>query len=78
MSLNDNQTQLFQNLYNDASLGLRTEKKYDYSKSNSETGHILSKIHEFLKSLELNQVITKRRGDISFVSEGPLEQFQID
>ncbi len=30
-----------------------------------------------LKSLEVNQVLTKRRGDISFVAEGPLEQFQI-
>ncbi len=26
----------------------------------------------------MNQVLTKRRGDISFVAEGPLEQFQID
>jgi hypothetical protein len=40
--------------------------------------HTLSKIDEFLKSLEVNQVLTKRRGDISFVAEGQLEQFQID
>jgi transposase InsO family protein len=26
----------------------------------------------------VNQVLTKRRGDISFVAEGPLQQFQID
>ena len=26
----------------------------------------------------MNQVLTKRRGDISFVAEGPLQQFQID
>ncbi len=26
----------------------------------------------------MNQVLKKRRGDISFVAEGPLEQFQID
>ncbi len=26
----------------------------------------------------MNQVLTKRRGDISFVAEGQLEQFQID
>ncbi len=26
----------------------------------------------------MNQVLTKTRGDISFVAEGPLEQFQID
>jgi hypothetical protein len=26
----------------------------------------------------VNQVLTKRRGDISFVAEGPLEQFQND
>jgi hypothetical protein len=32
----------------------------------------------FLKSLEVNPVLTKRRGDISFVAKGPLEQFQID
>jgi hypothetical protein len=31
-----------------------------------------------LQSLEANQVLTKRRGDLSFVPEGPLEQFQID
>ena len=79
MSLNDTQIQLLQNLYNDESLGLTTEKKlYDYLKSNGETGYTLSKIHDFLKSLEVNQVLTKRRGDISFVAEGPLEQFRID
>ncbi len=79
MSLNDNQIQLLQNLYNDASLGLTTDKKlYDYLKSNGETGYTLSKIHDVLKSLEVTQVLTKRRGDISFVAEGPLEQFQID
>ncbi len=49
-------------------------------KSKDETGYTLSKIHEFLKSLEVNEVLTigKRRGDISFVAEGPLEQFKID
>ena len=79
MSLNDNQIQLLQNLYNDASLGLTTgQKLYSHLKSNGETGYTLSKINEFLKSLEVNQVLTKRRGDISFVAEGPLEQFQID
>ncbi len=79
MSLNDNQIQLLQKIYNDESLGLTTEKKlYDYLKSNGEIGYTLSKIKEFLKSLEVNQVLTKRRGDISFVAEGPLEQFQID
>ena len=79
MSLNDTQIQLLQNLYNDASLGLTTgQKLYNYLKSNGETGYTLSKINGFLKSLEVNQVLTKRRGDISFVAEGPLEQFQID
>ena len=79
MSFNDTQIQLLQNLYNDASLGLTTgQKLYSYLKSNGETGYTLSKINEFLKSLEVNQVLTKRRGDISFVAEGPLEQFQID
>ena len=79
MSFNDTQIQLLQNLYNDASLGLTTgQKLYSHLKSNGETGYTLSKINEFLKSLEVNQVLTKRRGDISFVAEGPLEQFQID
>jgi len=79
MSFNDKQIELLQNLYNDASLGLITgQKLYSYLKSNGETGYTLSKINEFLKSLEVNQVLTKRRGDISFVAEGPLEQFQID
>jgi hypothetical protein len=74
MSLNDIQIQLLQNLYRNESLGLTTEKKlYDYLKSIGETGYTLSKIEEFLKSLEVNQVLTKRRGDISFVAEGPLE-----
>ena len=60
MSLNDNQIQLLQNLYNDESLGLTTNKKlYDYLKSKGETGYTLSKIKEFLKSLEVNQVLTK-------------------
>jgi len=79
MSFNDKQIELLQNLYNDASLGLTTgQKLYSYLKSNGETGYTLSKINEFLKSLEVNQVLTKRRGDISFVAEGPLVQFQID
>ena len=79
MSFNDTQIQLLQNLYNDASLGLTTgQKLYSHLKSNGETGYTLSKINEFLKSLEVNQVLTKRRGNISFVAEGPLEQFQID
>ncbi len=48
MSLNYHQIQRFQNLYNDASLGLTTEKKlYDDLKSNGETGYTLSKIHDF-------------------------------
>ena len=79
MSFNDKQIELLQNLYNDASLGLTTgQKLYSYLKSNGETGYTLSKVNEFLKSLEVNQVLTKRRGDISFVAEGPLVQFQID
>ncbi len=64
-----------QNLYNDESLGLTTEKKlFDYLKTNGETGYTLSKIHVFKKSQE---VLPKRRGDISFVAEGPFERFQI-
>ncbi len=83
MSFNDTQIQLLQKLYNDASLGLITEKNdviswYDYLKSNGETGNTLSKIHEFLKRLEVNQVLTKRSSDISFVAEDSPEQFQID
>ena len=78
MSFSDKQIELLQNLYNDASLGLTTgQKLYNYLKSNGETGYTLSKVNEFLKSLEVNQVLTKRRGDISFVAEGPLVQFQI-
>ncbi len=78
MSFSDKQIELLQNLYNDNSLGLTTGTKlYNYLKSNGETGYTLSKV-EFLNSLEVNQVLTKRRGDISFVAEGPLEQFQID
>ena len=70
MSLNDNQIQLLQKIYNDESLGLTTEKKlYDYLKSNGEIGYTLSKIKEFLKSLEVNQVLTKRRGDISLLQK---------
>jgi hypothetical protein len=79
MSFNDNQIQLLQNLYNDASLGLTTgQKLYSHLKSNGETGYTLSKINEFLKSLEVDQVLTKRRGNVSFVAECPLHQFQID
>jgi len=79
MSFNDTQIQLLQNLYNDASLGLTTgQKLYNHLKAKGETGYTLTKINEFLKSLEVNQVLTKRRGNISFVAEGPLEQFQID
>ena len=48
MSLNDNQIQLLQNLYNDASLGLTTEKKlYAHLKSNGETVYTLAKLMNF-------------------------------
>ncbi len=75
MTLNDTQTQRLQNLNNYESFGLTTEKKQ----------MVKQIIHYqnswFLKSLEVklvNQVLTKRRGEISFVADGPLEQFQID
>ena len=78
MTISEQEITKLQDIYNDASLGLTTEKKlYDYLKSNGETGYTLLKIKDFLKSLEVNQVLTKRRGDIFFVAEGPLEQFQI-
>ena len=51
---------------------------YNHLKLINEPGYTLSKIDNFLKSLEVNQQLTKRRGNISFVAEGPLEQFQID
>jgi hypothetical protein len=48
MSLNDTQIQRLQNLYNDASLRLTTEKNiYDYLKTNGETGYTLSKLMNF-------------------------------
>ncbi len=79
MTMPEKEITKLQDLYNDASLGLTTGKKlYSYLKSNGETGYTLAKIDEFFKSLEINQVLTKRRGGISFVAEGPLEQFQID
>ena len=60
MSFNDTQIQLLQNLYNDASLGLTTgQKLYNHLKANGETGYTLTKINEFLKSLEVNQVLKK-------------------
>ena len=60
MSFSDKQIELLQNLYNDASLGLTTgQKLYNYLKSNGETGYTLSKIKEFLKSLEVNQVFSR-------------------
>jgi hypothetical protein len=31
-----------------------------------------------LKSLEVNQVLTKRSGDLCFIAEDSFEQFQID
>ena len=79
MSLNDEQIQQLQNLYNDSSLALTTGKKlYGHLKSIGETGYTLSKVNDFLKSLEVNQVLKKRRGNISFVAREPLQQFQID
>ena len=78
MSLNDEQIQQLQNLYNDSSLGLTTGKKlYDYLKSKGDVGYTLGKINDFLKSLEVNQVLKKRRGNISLVAEEPLQHFQI-
>ncbi len=79
MSFHDTQIWQLQNLYNDASLGLTTGQRfYSHLKTNDETGYTLSKINKFLKSLEVNQVLTQRTGDKSFVAEGLIEQFQID
>ena len=65
MSLNDQQIQQLQNLYNDSSLALTTGKKiYDHLKSIGETGYTLSKVNDFLKSLEVNQVFKK--GEVKF------------
>ncbi len=51
MSLNDTQIQRLQNLSNDESLGLATEKKlYDYLKSNGETGITLDNITKIIQS----------------------------
>ena len=59
MSLNDKQIELLQNLYNDASLGLTTGKKlYNHLKLINEPGYTLSKIDNFLKSLEVSQQLT--------------------
>ena len=53
MSLNDEQIQQLQNLYNDSSLGLTTGKKlYDYLKSKDETDYSSSKSNLFLKSFK--------------------------
>ncbi len=62
MPLNDNQIQQLENLYN-ASSGFTTGKiLFDYLKSNGETGYAFLEMNEFLKSLEVNQVLLKRRG----------------
>jgi hypothetical protein len=59
MSFSDKQIELLQNLYNDAFLGLTTgQKLYNDLKSNGEAGYTLAKINEFLKCLEVNQVLT--------------------
>ena len=79
MSLTQDQIIKVDSLYTDPSKGLTTFKKvYDYLKSQGETGYTLQKIKDYLGSLQVNQVLTKRRGDISFVADGPLQQFQID
>ncbi len=62
MSFNATQIQLLQNLYNDEFLGLTTgQKLYSHLKAKDETRYTLI---YFLKSLEVIQVLTKRRGDI--------------
>ena len=79
MSLSQDQIIKVDALYTDPSKGLTTFKKvYDYLKSQGETGYTLQKIKDYLGSLQVNQVLTKRRGDVSFVADGPLQQFQID
>ncbi len=50
---------------NDSSLALTAGKKlYDHLKSIGETGDTLSKVNDFLKSLEVNQVFKK--GEVKF------------
>jgi transposase InsO family protein len=71
--------QTLKTLYFDENKGLTSDKKlYEYLHSNGHTDFTYKQVNEFLKSLEVNQVLTKRRGNISFVAERPLEQFQID
>ena len=71
--------QTLKTLYFDENKGLTSDKKlYEYLNSTGHNNFTYTKINEFLKSLEVNQVLTKRRGNISFVAEKPLEQFQID
>jgi hypothetical protein len=53
MSLNDEQIQQLQYTYNDSSLALTTGKNLcDHLKSIGEAGYTLSKVNDFLKSLE--------------------------
>jgi hypothetical protein len=52
--------------------------RFDNLKSGYRTGYILSKKLFVFKGLKVRQVLTKRRGAISVVTEGPSEQFQIE
>ena len=65
-------------LYTNPAKNLTTPKLlYDHFKEHNKN-YTLKAIKDHLGTYEINQVLTKRRGDISFVADGPLQQFQID
>ena len=54
--------QTLKTLYFDENKGLTSDKKlYEYLHSNGHNNFTYTQINEFLKSLEVNQVLTKRR-----------------
>jgi hypothetical protein len=80
MSLNDTQIQRLQNLYNDESLGLTTEKNYMIIQKQMvrQVIYTFKNSWFFKKVFRSKPSINKKKGDISFAAEGPLDQFQID
>ena len=79
MSLTESQIKILDPLYRDASKGLLTAPALNkYSKDNGYAGFTIDKIKSYLNSLQTTQTSKSQYSKVSYVTEHPLDQFQID
>jgi hypothetical protein len=79
MNLNETRIALLDQLYRDASKGLLTAPAFNtYLKQQGQKGFTIKNIKEYLDSLETTQTSKLHYSNVSYGTEHPLDQFQID